>query len=69
MPPRLLRALPAAALIVLVLPVAAPAQSSAISAYPSPGTISAGPATQISFRGAPRSRLGTIRVTGSGNGR
>jgi hypothetical protein len=69
MPPRLLRALPAAALIVLVLPAAAPAQSSAISAYPSPGTVSAGPATQISFRGAPRSRLGTIRVTGSRSGR
>ena len=53
MPLRLLRAIPAAALIVLALPMAAPAQSGAISAYPSPGTISAGPATQISFRGAP----------------
>jgi hypothetical protein len=66
---RLLRALPAAALAVLALPAAALAQSGGISAYPSPGTISAGPQTQISFRGAARSRLGTIRVTGSRSGR
>jgi hypothetical protein len=69
MPLRLLRALPAAALAVLALPAAALAQSNAISAYPSPGTISAGPQTQISFRGAARSRLGTIRVTGTRSGR
>jgi hypothetical protein len=69
MPLRLLRAQPATALILLALPVAAPAQSGAISAYPSPGTVSAGPRTQISLRGAPRSRLGAIRVTGSRSGR
>jgi hypothetical protein len=69
MPQRLLRALLAASLVVLALPMAAPAQSSPISAYPSPGTISAGPATQISLRGAAKSRLGTIRVTGSRSGR
>ena len=69
MPLRLLRAVPVAVLVVLALPVAAPAQSGPISAYPSPGTISAGPATQISLRGAPRSRVGTIRVTGSRSGR
>jgi hypothetical protein len=76
MPLRLLRAVLAAALAVLALPVAASAQSGpyttlpgGISAYPSPGTVSAGPRTQISLRGAPRSRLGTIRVTGSRSGR
>jgi Arylsulfotransferase (ASST) len=79
MPLRLLRAVLAAALAVLAalaVPVAALAQSNPytegpgpISAYPSPGTISAGPQTQISLRGAPRSRLGRIRVTGSRSGR
>ena len=49
MPPRLLRAVLAATLAALALPTAALAQSGptrgpgAISAYPSPGTISAGP--------------------------
>ncbi len=76
MPLRHLRAVPAALLCALALPAGALAQTSpyaegpgAISAYPSPGTISAGPQTQISLRGAPRSRLGTIRVTGSRSGR
>ncbi len=76
MPLRLLRALVAAALAALALPAAALAQSGpnasppgGISAYPSPGTISAGPRTQISLRGAPPSRLKTIRVTGSRSGR
>jgi hypothetical protein len=71
MPLRLLRAAPAAVICVLALPAAAAAQTSSgeVSAYPSPGTISAGPQTQISLRGAPRSRLGTIRVTGSRSGR
>ncbi|MEA2132237.1 MAG: hypothetical protein QOC68_146, partial [Solirubrobacteraceae bacterium] len=76
MPLRLLRAVPAALACALALPAAASAQTNpytegpgAISAYPSPGTISAGPQTQISLRGARRSRLGTIRVTGSRSGR
>ena len=69
MPPRLLRAVLAATLAALALPTAALAQSGAVSAYPSPGTISAGPATKIAFRGAPPSRLGTIRVSGSRSGR
>jgi hypothetical protein len=76
MPPRLLRAVVCAALASLALPVAALAQTGPysslpgpISAYPSPGTISAGPGTQISLRGAPASRLGSIRVTGSRTGR
>ncbi len=73
---RFVRALLGAALAALALPAASPAQSGPyaqlpgpISAYPSPGTISAGPKTQISLRGARRSRLGTIRVTGSRSGR
>ena len=33
-----------------------------VSAYPSPGTISASPTTQISLRGRPRSELGRIVV-------
>ena len=76
MPPRLLRAVLAATLAALALPTAALAQSGpysegpgAISAYPSPGTVSAGPRTQISLRGARASRLGTIRVSGSRSGR
>jgi hypothetical protein len=76
MPLRLLRAVPAAALAALALPAAALAQSGpyseipgAISAYPSPGTISAGAHTQISLRGAPANRLGKITVTGSRRGR
>src|SRR3954451_19500302 len=76
MPLRLLRAAPAAVVAALALPAAAPAQAGpyseiprAISAYPSPGTLSAGPRTQISFRGARASRLGRIRVTGSRSGR
>ena len=72
MPPRLLRAVPVALICGLALPAAASAQTRApgpISASPSPGTISAGPRTQISLRGARASRLGAIRVTGSQSGR
>jgi Arylsulfotransferase (ASST) len=76
MPLRLLRAVLVTALAILALPAAALAQTSpytegpgSISAYPSPGTISAGPKTQISLRGAPARRLGTITVTGSRSGR
>ena len=72
MPLRLLRAIPVAVICGLALPAAAFAQARTpgpISAYPSPGTISAGPRTQISLRGAPATRLGTIRVTGSESGR
>jgi Arylsulfotransferase (ASST) len=76
MPIHLLRAVPAALVCVFALPAAALAQSGpyaenpgSVSAYPSPGTISAGPRTQISLRGERRSRLGTIRVTGSRSGR
>src|SRR5215210_4895840 len=76
MPPRPLRAAAPALLLALALPAAAGAQSGpysqipgSVSAYPSPGTLSAGPRTQISLRGAPARRLGRIRVTGSRSGR
>jgi hypothetical protein len=73
----MLRISPVAAVLALVaLPAAASAQSGpyaglpgAVSAYPSPGTISAGPGTQISLRGVPADRVGTIRVAGSRSGR
>jgi len=41
----------------------------AVSAFPSPGDAVASPKTQISFRGVPRSELGTVRVEGSDSGR
>jgi len=39
-----------------------------VSAYPLPGTVSASPGTQISFRGSPPDRLGRITVRGSRSG-
>ncbi|MDP9135786.1 MAG: arylsulfotransferase family protein [Actinomycetota bacterium] len=66
---RLPRAVLLTLLAALAVPAAAAAQSNPISAYPSPGTISAGPGTQISLRGAPANRLGRIVVTGSRSGR
>ena len=66
---RLPRAVLLTLLAAVAVPAAAAAQSTPISAYPSPGTISAGPGTQISLRGAPASRLGRIVVTGSRSGR
>lgn len=47
----------------------APAVTSAlIGAFPSPGTQTASPQTQISLRGAPAAELGTIEVTASKTG-
>ena len=66
---RLPRAVLLTLLAALTVPAAAAAQSNPISAYPSPGTISASPRTQISLRGAPADRLGRIQVTGSRSGR
>jgi Arylsulfotransferase (ASST) len=66
---RLPRAVLLTLLAALAVPAAAAAQSHPISAYPSPGTISASPRTQISLRGAPADRLGRIQVTGSRSGR
>jgi arylsulfotransferase ASST len=63
-------------LAFIAVPAAADAQTGPyaelpgpISAYPSPGTVSASPRTQISLRGAPASRLRGIRVTGTKSGR
>src|SRR5215218_2285984 len=76
MPLPLLRAVLAAALLALAAPAAASAQSGpyseipgAVSAYPSPGTVSAGPRAQISLRGTARRRIGRVRVSGSRSGR
>src|SRR5215210_3135790 len=40
-----------------------------VSAFPSPGDAVASPKTELSFRGAPRSELGDVRVRGSESGR
>jgi hypothetical protein len=73
MPRLVLRAVLATLLVLTAVPAAAHAQydtlTGPVSAYPSPGTPSAGPRTQISFRGAAPNRLGTIRVSGSKSGR
>jgi hypothetical protein len=44
------------------------AQAPTVSAYPLPGTPTASPKTQISFRGVPASALGAIAVSGSRSG-
>ena len=45
------------------------AQSAPVSVFPVPGGRVAAPGTQITFRGVPPSRLGSIVVTGSASGR
>src|SRR4051812_10714801 len=47
---------------------AAQAQQPAFSAYPMPGTLTASPGTDISFRGGDAAALGAITVTGSKSG-
>lgn len=47
---------------------ASTAQAGPVSVFPSPGAISAAAGTQISFRGAQASQLGTITATGSRSG-
>ena len=73
MPRLVLRAVLATLLAATAVPATASAQyqegPGPISAYPSPGTPSASPSTQISLRGARASRLGRIRVTGEKSGR
>ena len=73
MPRLVLRAVLATLLAATAVPATASAQyqplPGPISAYPSPGTVSASPRTQISLRGAPAGRLGSIRVTGAESGR
>jgi hypothetical protein len=52
-----------------LLLLAPAAHAATVSAYPLPGTRTAGARTQISLRGAPAARLGSIAVTGSRSGR
>jgi Arylsulfotransferase (ASST) len=73
MPRLALRAVLVTLLALTAAPAAAHAQYQTlpgpISAYPSPGTPTASPSTQITLRGAPAGRLGSVRVTGSKSGR
>jgi hypothetical protein len=62
------RMLIAAGLALLALTAAEPAAAATISAYPAPGTQTAMPGTQFSFRGAPPAQLGAITVSGSRSG-
>jgi hypothetical protein len=64
--PRVVLATLAAGL--LAAPAAAHAQAPVVGAFPTPGTISASPETQISLRGRPADQLGPITVTGSKSG-
>jgi hypothetical protein len=59
--------LAAALLAALAAPAVAHAQG-AVSVYPLPGTISASPTTQLSFRGLTGGQLGQISVRGSRSG-
>ncbi len=52
----------------IALLAGAPAQAKVV-AYPSPGTLTASPRTQISLRGIAPARIGTVTVTGSRSGR
>ncbi len=76
MPRLVLRAVLLTLLALIAVPASALAQTGPyaelpgpISAYPSPGTVSASPSTQISLRGAPASRLRGVRVKGAKSGR
>jgi hypothetical protein len=57
------------AIFGLLVWCAPPAAAATVSAYPLPGTRTAGAHTQISLRGAPPAQLGAIVVTGSRSGR
>jgi hypothetical protein len=46
----------------------APAQPAPVSVYPLPGTNSALPQTQITFRGIPANEIGSVQVVGSSTG-
>jgi hypothetical protein len=63
-----LRFLEAAAGGAIALLAAAPAQAQ-VSVYPSPGTLTASPRTQISFRGVAPGEIAAVSVTGSRSGR
>ena len=43
-------------------------QAATFSVYPMPGTLTAAPRTDISFRGGDAAALGAVRVTGSRSG-
>ena len=45
-----------------------PAASATVTVSPEPGASAASPRTQVSLRGVPASRLGTVQVTGSRSG-
>jgi hypothetical protein len=55
--------------VALVAAAPASAQSDGVSVYPQPGTLSASPTTQLSFRGVAPGSLGRIVVRGSRSGR
>ena len=57
-----------AAFALLAAVPAALAQPPAVAVFPSPGTSSALPQTQITFRGIPASQIGHITVVGSSSG-
>ena len=54
--------------VALVAAAPASAQSDGVSVYPQPGTLSASPTTQLSFRGVAPGSLGRIVVRGSRSG-
>jgi Arylsulfotransferase (ASST) len=58
----------AAACAWLAAAPAAFAESPAVAVFPSPGTHSALPQTQITFRGIPASQIGQVTVVGSSSG-
>jgi hypothetical protein len=55
--------------IALLIPGRALAQTPTFSAFPMPGTVTAAPGTDISFRGGAPATLGTVTVTGSKSGK
>jgi hypothetical protein len=57
-----------AAFALLISAGGAVAQPPAVSVYPSPGTTSALPQTQITFRGIPANQIGPLQVVGSTSG-
>ena len=57
-----------AAFVLLIVAPGALAQPPAVSVFPSPGTGSALPGTQITFRGVPASQIGSVQVVGSSTG-
>jgi hypothetical protein len=65
---RLLAALSAAAVTLVIAAGAAPGASAAVAVFPSPGTSNALPGTQITFRGVSPQAIGAVVVNGSSTG-